>query len=68
MPFTQVGPDDYVSPSGKHFSKKQVEMYYATDGFKKVDNDNEADTKTEKSPLHKELLEQEIKKRQPKVR
>jgi len=35
MPFKKVGPDDYVSPSGRHFNKEQVALYYATDGFKK---------------------------------
>jgi hypothetical protein len=35
MPFAKVGPDKYVSPSGREFTKKQVEMYYATDGFQK---------------------------------
>lgn len=35
MPFKKVGPNKYKSPSGKTFSKKQVALYYATDGFKK---------------------------------
>jgi hypothetical protein len=35
MPFRKVGANDYVSPSGRHFTKKQVNMYYATEGFKK---------------------------------
>ncbi len=38
MPFTKIssGKDKgkYKSPSGKVFTKSQVEMYYATDGFK----------------------------------
>lgn len=34
MPFTKVGANDYTSPSGRHFTKKQVQMYYATHGFK----------------------------------
>lgn len=34
MPFTKQG-DHYVSPSGRKFSKKQVKLYYMTDGFKK---------------------------------
>jgi len=29
MPFTRVGPNDYVSPSGRHYTKKQVALYYA---------------------------------------
>ena len=34
MPFKKVAPNDYKSPTGKDFTKKQVEAYYATDGFK----------------------------------
>lgn len=33
MPFKKIGPDDNVSPSGRHFTDKQVRMYYATAGF-----------------------------------
>jgi len=37
MPFTKVtkgkNKGKYTSPSGKVFTKKQVEAYYATDGF-----------------------------------
>lgn len=35
MPFTKVGPNKYKSPSGRTFSKKQVALYYATNGFSK---------------------------------
>jgi len=35
MPFKKKGPNKYVSPSGRTFTKKQVIAYYATDGFKK---------------------------------
>lgn len=35
MPFKKVGPNKYKSPSGKTFTKKQVALYYATNGFKK---------------------------------
>jgi hypothetical protein len=35
MPFKKVGPDKYKSPSGKSYNKKQVRLYYATDGFTK---------------------------------
>lgn len=35
MPFKKISPNKYVSPSGRKFTKKQVELYYATDGFKK---------------------------------
>ena len=38
MPFKKIeqGKDKgkYTSPSGKHFTKGQVKMYYATNGFK----------------------------------
>lgn len=37
MPFKKVGPNKYVSPSGKKFTKKQVNLYYASGGtFKKT--------------------------------
>lgn len=36
MPFKKVGPDDYVSPSGKHYSARQVRAYYATEGFRRT--------------------------------
>lgn len=35
MPFKKTGKNTYKSPSGRKFSKKQVKMYYATDGFTK---------------------------------
>ncbi len=35
MPFTSTGNGKYRSPSGRTFTKKQVKMYYATDGFTK---------------------------------
>jgi hypothetical protein len=38
MPFTKVGNNKYTSPSGRKFTKKQVMLYYATDGFKKTKN------------------------------
>lgn len=34
MPFKKVGENKYKSPSGRDFSKKQVKLYYASDGFK----------------------------------
>lgn len=34
MPFTKVANNKYKSPSGRTFSKKQVQLYYATQGFK----------------------------------
>ena len=35
MPFKKVGHNKYVGPSGRKWTKKQVQLYYATDGFKK---------------------------------
>lgn len=35
MPFKKIGPNNYKSESGKTYTKKQVGLYYATDGFKK---------------------------------
>lgn len=35
MPFTKTKSGKYKSPSGRSFTKKQVALYYATDGFKK---------------------------------
>jgi hypothetical protein len=35
MPFKKVGPNRYVSPSGRKYTKKQVAAYYATEGFKR---------------------------------
>ncbi|MDH4358940.1 MAG: hypothetical protein OEV37_03340 [Candidatus Berkelbacteria bacterium] len=34
MPFKKAG-DKYVSFSGRKYTKKQVALYYATEGFKK---------------------------------
>lgn len=36
MPFVKVGPNKYKSPSGRVFNKKQVALYYATNGFKNM--------------------------------
>ncbi len=33
MPFKKVGKNEYVSPSGRKFTAKQVKLYYATKGF-----------------------------------
>ena len=35
MPFKKVDKDDFVSPSGRHFNKSQVKLYYANDGFQR---------------------------------
>lgn len=36
MPFTKISKNKYKSPSGRIFTKKQVQAYYATKGFKKT--------------------------------
>jgi|32_taG_2_1085360.scaffolds.fasta_scaffold20869_2 hypothetical protein len=36
MPFKKIGPNEYVSDKGTKFTKKQVALYYATDGFKNM--------------------------------
>lgn len=33
MPFKRSPSGGFVSPSGRHFTEKQVQLYYATDGF-----------------------------------
>jgi hypothetical protein len=35
VPFKKTGKNKYKSPSGRTFTKKQVALYYATDGFSK---------------------------------
>ena len=35
MPFKKTKSGKYKSPSGKVFTKKQVALYYVTEGFKK---------------------------------
>lgn len=35
MPFTKTSGGKYRSPSGRLFTKKQVALYHATNGFKK---------------------------------
>ena len=34
VPFKKTGKNKYQSPSGRTFTKKQVALYYATNGFK----------------------------------
>ena len=34
MPFQKITGGKFKSPSGKLYTKKQVALYYATDGFK----------------------------------
>ncbi len=36
MPFRKVGRGKYRSPSGRKFTKKQVNLYYLTGGFKNM--------------------------------
>ena len=36
MPFKKTGPNRYKSPSGRIFTKKQVEAYYAAHVFKRA--------------------------------
>lgn len=36
MPFKKTGKDEYTSENGKKYTKKQVQAYYATDGFTKA--------------------------------
>ena len=35
MPFQKIGPNKFKSPSGRIYKKKQVQLYYATNGFKR---------------------------------
>ena len=38
MPFKKIGPNKYVSPSGKKFTDSQVKLYYSLGGtFRKDD-------------------------------
>jgi len=32
MPFKKIGPNTYVSPSGRRYTSKQVQAYYASGG------------------------------------
>lgn len=32
MPFKKVGKNNYTGPSGKHFNKAQVALYYSLGG------------------------------------
>jgi len=32
MPFTKIGPNTYVSPSGRKYNGEQVKLYYANGG------------------------------------
>jgi len=48
MPFKKVSKNSYKSPSGRKFTKKQVALYYATDGFKKKPNAQKQDRRKKK--------------------
>ena len=49
MPFKKISKDKFVSPSGRKFTAKQVKLYYATGGFKKVSLKNHGENKSGKS-------------------
>ena len=36
MPFQKIGPNKFKSPSGRIYTKKQVQLYYATNGFRRM--------------------------------
>jgi len=55
MPFKKVGKNKNVSPSGRVFTDKQVKLYYATDGFKNMDEEEKKGTKPKM--LKKDLIE-----------
>ena len=54
MPFKKVGKNKNVSPSGKVFTDKQVKLYYATDGFKDMDEDISEELTSEERAQGKE--------------
>ena len=45
MPFTKIGKNKNISPSGRIFTDKQVKLYYATDGFKNMKEENKISPK-----------------------
>lgn len=56
MPFTKVGKNKNVSPSGRVFTDKQVKLYYATDGFKNMDEEMKPINKDIKPKMKKKDL------------
>lgn len=54
MPFTKItsgkNKGKYTSPSGRVFTKKQVEMYYATNGFSEKKQRTQQSTSSKESP------------------
>ena len=61
MPFTKVGKNKNVSPSGRVFTDKQVKLYYATDGFKNMDEEMKPINKDIKPKMKKKDLVEYIK-------
>ena len=51
MPFTKIGKNKNISPSGRIFTDKQVKLYYATDGFKNMKEENKISPKMKKKDL-----------------
>ena len=49
MPFKKVGKNKFKSPSGKKYTKKQVGLYYATDGFKNMKRHKKRKAKVKKA-------------------
>lgn len=54
MPFEKAGDDDYVGPSGKHFTLAQVRLYYANGGTFEA-GDAEADLAAPDTHPHRNL-------------
>jgi len=61
MPFTKVGKNKNVSPSGRVFTDKQVKLYYTTDGFKNMDEEMKPINKDVKPKMKKKDLVEYIK-------
>lgn len=57
MPFTKIGKNKNISPSGRVFTDKQVKLYYATDGFKNMD---EEEMKTEEKNIKPKMKKKEL--------
>jgi hypothetical protein len=62
MPFTKIGKNKNVSPTGRVFTDKQVKLYYATDGFKNMDEEEmKTEEKNTKPKMKKKDLVEYIK-------
>ena len=62
MPFKKVGKNKNVSPTGRVFTDKQVKLYYATDGFKNMDEEEmKTEEKNTKPKMKKKDLVEYIK-------